>query len=1183
MRICLLSLGKPSGGPFSDRYSWLFLFLFFVAPRDLCGQKYSFFKYNVEEGLVQSQANAFCQDAAHHLWIATVGGISRFDGRQFRNFSQADGLLYNFSTSVINDRRKGIWVGTTSGLCYFNGNRFTNYPFPGRSGTNFIRMVVQDTQGVLWALAGRGLYRINVGANPGAGPFPDPVPSPDARTTPDMRASGNQVFSPVFADGDSVSIYSTISLDRSGRPWVAIYKKGIYALENGSWVPKIGLSGNPLVISKILFDDAVEGRIWLLHARGMLEALHGKVHPVQDAALKGLEGDLITAAQGPFSDLWISSTKGLYRWADHALTRFSTANGFTESPVGDIFRDRENNVWFATNGSGIFRYSYEDFSFLDRSQGLTGTLITGIAEDGQHRIVMGVYGDGLYRYEGGRLARISVPAGVTIKKITSIYPSRGGGLLIGTENEGIWEYGPGAGRAGVGDGAGGTGGAGRPGRTDVAAGAERFSRMDRPGTGLPAFINAAAEDSSQTGDSDKAGDSNKTGDNTRRGRSVNYWFATPFGLFHYHDGHAQIIRLTNFTNCVFVAGKDSVLAGTPEGLFLIGKGGAPELVKPLGNSPVMCMTRRDNIIFIGTEDKGIVAWDLTRNSMSGYRAADGLSSDFIYSLLVDGQGDVWAGTGRGINKLAFGGSGGAGGSRAGGGAGTAAGKVGAASGTLAEKARIISYAVKGSMTASECSENVSFMRRDRSIWWGTNNGAVIYTPSTVARQSFPSHIVLQKVRLFSKEMGPVAPGSPVSYADSLTEGYAIPPGLRLAHDSNHLSFEFRGISLANPDAVYYEYMLEGADKRFSDLTPDPFVVYPGLPPGKYRFLVRSYTADAGYSDNEAAFPFEIIAPFYKTKLFDLLLIMLLIGLTLWIQSYRIRSKVRRQRQIEKLKQEEQLIIRQRTSEDFHDELGNKLTRISVLTDILQNKLSGTPALAAASPPAAGSSGPASSTAAPAHAAALPGDARPAASSTSADTARILTQIKENVAALYTGTKDILWSLNPESDSVDGISTRLQDFGIELFQETAIQFQFVTETPGTMSTRLPSDYSRNITMIFKEAMNNVLKHSGCRNVIFRIRSDGQHAMIFSLEDDGKGFVAQDPSGSPSVRHLQQNKKGYGVNNMHMRSSRIHAGLKIVSAAGSREGESKAIAAPGRGQPAGIVAPSGTRIELTIKIG
>ena len=88
--------------------------------------------------------------------------------------------------------------------------------------------------------------------------------------------------------------------------------------------------------------------------------------------------------------------------------------------------------------------------------------------------------------------------------------------------------------------------------------------------------------------------------------------------------------------------------------------------------------------------------------------------------------------------------------------------------------------------------------------------------------------------------------------------------------------------------------------------------------------------------------------------------------------------------------EEQMKVRQKTSEDFHDEMGNKLTRISVLSDILETQMLGE----------------------------------------QQEQKKLIAQIKENVAALYAGTKDILWSLQPESDNLYEILNRIKDFGID---------------------------------------------------------------------------------------------------------------------------------------------------------
>jgi signal transduction histidine kinase len=220
--------------------------------------------------------------------------------------------------------------------------------------------------------------------------------------------------------------------------------------------------------------------------------------------------------------------------------------------------------------------------------------------------------------------------------------------------------------------------------------------------------------------------------------------------------------------------------------------------------------------------------------------------------------------------------------------------------------------------------------------------------------------------------------------------------------------------------------------------------------------------------------------------------MLLILMTIGIQSLSMRLREKRKRKIEMLKAEERFKIRQKTSEDFHDELGNKLTRISVLSDILESK-----------------------------------------NGHNADIKKIISQIKENVSGLYVGTKDILWALSPESDDLYEISKRLRDFGIELFQETPVSFHFEASCETFKDIKLASDYSRNITMIFKEAMNNILKHADSRNTSLQMKLLDQHKLIISLQDDGKGF------------DLQSIQKGHGITNMVMRADRINGELKMQS--------------------------------------
>ncbi len=115
---------------------------------------------------------------------------------------------------------------------------------------------------------------------------------------------------------------------------------------------------------------------------------------------------------------------------------------------------------------------------------------------------------------------------------------------------------------------------------------------------------------------------------------------------------------------------------------------------------------------------------------------------------------------------------------------------------------------------------------------------------------------------------------------------------------------------------------------------------------------------------------------------------------LWIQWFRMRMRVKEMNHIEEVKREENIKVRQTASEDFHDEVGNSLTRIQVLTDVLHTKLG----------------------------------------SGHEEEKRIIGQIKDNVSGLYQGTRDILWALNPESDIVKEIGHRLESSGHRCFPE-----------------------------------------------------------------------------------------------------------------------------------------------------
>ena len=266
---------------------------------------------------------------------------------------------------------------------------------------------------------------------------------------------------------------------------------------------------------------------------------------------------------------------------------------------------------------------------------------------------------------------------------------------------------------------------------------------------------------------------------------------------------------------------------------------------------------------------------------------------------------------------------------------------------------------------------------------------------------------MQAVEVFSKEI----PAH--RFSGMLNNWYSIPKDLVLKHNENHLTFAFRCPSYLHSEGILYQYQLEGMEKTYSALTPNHFVVYPALPPGHYTFQGQGIYGRCRFFKRQCEFSFDIKAAFYQTLYFKFL--MLVSGHGTYslgtMDSHALERNA--DSQIEEVKREENIKVRQTASEDFHDEVGNSLTRIQVLTDVLHTKLGG-----------------------------------------HEEEKRMIGQIKENVSGLYQGPRDILWALNPESDVVKEIGHRLESLGIDVFQDTGICFSYENELGASENLKLP---------------------------------------------------------------------------------------------------------------------------------
>ncbi len=118
---------------------------------NVSGQKYSWKYYSVTDGLPQTQVYAIYQDSKGYIWIGTKGGLSKFDGIEFKNYTSRDGLSFDFVTRIQEDDDGGIYVGTVEGTNYLKNNQIEVLEWLDDPLARF-QFIQND--GTIWLLSG---------------------------------------------------------------------------------------------------------------------------------------------------------------------------------------------------------------------------------------------------------------------------------------------------------------------------------------------------------------------------------------------------------------------------------------------------------------------------------------------------------------------------------------------------------------------------------------------------------------------------------------------------------------------------------------------------------------------------------------------------------------------------------------------------------------------------------------------------------------------------------------------------------------------------------------------------------------------------------------------------------------------------------------------------------------------
>jgi len=224
----------------SDSIKITFLLILLSIGPYLHAQQYNFIKYSIQEGLPQSQVYAGFQDSRGYIWFGTQGGgVSRFDGETFDNFTTKNGLPSNYVNTIVEDSHGRIWVGSNAGIGYFDSGKFKTLPTEDSTVIN-IRAMIVASDSSLWIGTQRGIYRYRYGEEHlqklylhkrldifGVNDF---LLQPDGiwvATNGGVFFVGKNVQRYTVKNGLKGNVNVSLLLDASKRLWVASYNGGL--------------------------------------------------------------------------------------------------------------------------------------------------------------------------------------------------------------------------------------------------------------------------------------------------------------------------------------------------------------------------------------------------------------------------------------------------------------------------------------------------------------------------------------------------------------------------------------------------------------------------------------------------------------------------------------------------------------------------------------------------------------------------------------------------------------------------------------------------------------------------------------------------------------------------------------------------------------------------------------------
>jgi ligand-binding sensor domain-containing protein/signal transduction histidine kinase len=929
-----------------------------------------------EDGLPDNRVVGLAQTADGYLWVATQGGVVRFDGIRFQRVKVASSpnLIAGTMRALMLDRAGRIWLAKDEGgtVFCFDGEQVrmisADQGLPKNETQHSLAM---DGEGDLWVTYSTGkVVRYTHDGKVDTFTSKNGLPGgvgicwlACGRDGVLWFAKGSQVG--VFRDGRFNVLESfgspalRIAAAHSGGIWICAgqqvlkFDEGVETVELGKIIPNQD-GGRSGFEPSVLLEDR-DGAVWVgTDSGGLFRCDSNAITRVEVSSPA-----ILSLTEDREGNLWVGTRGGLNRVHRRLTSMIEPADGLPFQEVRSVCQDTTGTLWLVGENGALVRGQGTNWVVQSPASGPVPAYVTCAVADTNGSVWIGGRRGALYRWAGGGFKDLGLQGELQDKAIRSLLATSHGDLWIGTDS------------------------------TDLIY---RLRGGKLQAFKLPPgyrFIRAMAEDA-----------------------AGNVWVGASDGL---------LVCVTDDT-LVDETAKSSSLS-------------------------IRCLYGEANgDLWIGYAGAG--AGRLRNGNITRFSTDQGLPNDYVSQILADNRGSLWFAGNQGIFQVRE-------------------RDFDDLAGGVTTRLWPIVYGRSEGLPGLQASFDFcpdSLRASDDRLFFSMLSGLaevrldyarlnyrapnVFIERVTADDRTF---VTYQNMNVASSTNGALpAAANPAGQRDELR----LPPGLQ------QVQFEFTALSFVAPENVQFRYQLEGLDKDWVDAGARRVASYTHPPPGHYRFKVIACNNDGIWNKIGDTLP--VVFEFYFWEALWFKVAATLASFIVLCSAVVFILRRRHRLAVERLEHQRALEVeRNRIARDLHDDLGVGLTEIGLLGDL------------------AGTNGQ------------LPPASR-----------ERLEEIVGRARTLAASLDEIVWAINPANDTSQSLVDYFFPYAQKLLGQAGIRCRLQVVEP-LPAGNLNAEERHEFFHAFKEALNNIIRHSHARTVEVTF-SAAKGRLMVCIADDGCGL-------------------------------------------------------------------------------